>query len=84
MVSVTVNLANPVSGLKRDAATDASGRFVFRNVPPNSYRLQVAAQGFQTLERNVDVRTSVPIDLTLSMTAVASNPQCTMQFAHFS
>ncbi len=69
MVAVTVNFSNAVTGLKREATTDAAGRFVFRNVPPNSYRLQVSAQGFQTLERNVDVRTSVPIELTLSMTA---------------
>ena len=63
MVAVTVNLSNAVSGFKRETTTDASGKFVFRNVPPNSYRLEITAQGFQTVERNVDVRTSVPIDL---------------------
>src|SRR5258708_18672261 len=70
MVSVAVNLSNAVTGLKREATTDAVGRFVFRNLPPNPYRLQVSAQGFQNLERTVDVRTSVPIDLTLSTMAV--------------
>ena len=69
MVSVTVQLSNAVTGLKREATTDATGRFVFRNLPPNSYHLDVVAQGFQNLERNVDVRTSVPIELTLAMTA---------------
>ncbi len=69
MVSVTVKLSNAVTGLKRETTTDAAGRFVFRNLPPNSYHLDVVAQGFQNLERNVDVRTSVPIDLTLAMTA---------------
>ena len=68
MVAVTVNLSNAVTGLKRETTTDATGRFVFRNLPPNPYSLQVSAQGFQNLERAVDVRTSVPIDLSLAMT----------------
>src|SRR5262249_7731940 len=45
--------------------TDAGGRFVFRNVPPNPYHLSVMAQGFRTLDRDVEIRTSVPIDLDL-------------------
>ncbi len=39
------------------------GRFVFRNLPPNPYHISVEAQGFQTLERDVNVRTSVPIEV---------------------
>jgi hypothetical protein len=67
MVSVVVNLSNPLTGLRRTSTTDASGKFVFRNLPPNPYHIEIAAQGFQTLERDVDVRTAVPIDLDLSL-----------------
>ncbi|HEY2905112.1 MAG TPA: carboxypeptidase-like regulatory domain-containing protein, partial [Vicinamibacterales bacterium] len=67
MVAVAVEITNPVSGLKRTATTDASGRFVFRNLPQNPYHVAVAAQGFQKLERDVDVRSGVPIDLDLSL-----------------
>jgi hypothetical protein len=67
MVAVSVNLANPVSGLKRAATTDATGRFVFRNLPPNPYHVEVMAQGFQTLGRDVDVRSGVPIELDLPL-----------------
>jgi hypothetical protein len=67
MVSVAVDLSNPVSGLRRSAVTDASGRFVFRNLPPNSYHVSVAAQGFQGFNREVDVRTGVPIELEVSL-----------------
>ena len=69
MQSVPVRISNPVSGFSRTATTDAAGRYVFSNVPPNSYHLTVEAQGFQTLERDVDVRTGVPItvDLTLAL-----------------
>ena len=67
MVSVSVELSNPVTGLKRSATTDSSGKFVFRNLPPNPYHLSVTAQGFARFERDVDVRTGVPIDIEVPL-----------------
>jgi hypothetical protein len=67
MQAVPVTISNPVSGFNRTAPTDSTGKFVFRNLAPNSYHLSIMAQGFQTLERDVDVRTSVPIELDLTM-----------------
>src|ERR1700674_2556278 len=54
MVAVTVDISNAVSGYKRTAATDAQGKFAFHNLPPNGYHVEVSAQGFQTLKRDVD------------------------------
>src|SRR5262249_19645708 len=71
MQSVEVKLSNPVSGLSRTATTDAQGRFVFQNLPPNPYHLSVEAQGFRAVERDVDVRTGVPIEIELRL-AVAT------------
>ena len=67
MQAVAVTITNPVSGFTRTATTDAAGRYVFNNLPPNPYHLAVTAQGFQTLERDVDVRTGVPISVDLSL-----------------
>jgi hypothetical protein len=67
MVAVAVDITNPVSGFKRSTTTDAAGRFVFRNLPPNVYHVAVSAQGFQPLAKDVTVRTAVPIDLDLSL-----------------
>jgi Carboxypeptidase regulatory-like domain len=77
MVSVTVTLANPVSGFTRQMATGADGRFVFRNVPLNPYHLEISTQGFQPLERDVDVRSAVPLelDLTLALAGETSSVQ---------
>src|SRR5438128_1470618 len=52
---------------RRAATTDAMGKFVFRNLPPNPYHISVSAQGFQPLERDVDVRSAVPIEVELSL-----------------
>ena len=75
MQAVAVTITNPVSGFTRTATTDATGRYVFNNLPPNPYHLAVTAQGFQTLERDVDVRTGVPItmDLTLALAGATSS-----------
>jgi hypothetical protein len=67
MQAVAVTITNPVSGFTRTATTDATGRYVFNNLPPNPYHLAVTAQGFQTVERDVDVRTGVPITMDLSL-----------------
>src|SRR5206468_8865828 len=45
----------------------AAGTFVFSNLPPNPYHLVIEAQGFQRLERDVDVRSAVPITLDLTL-----------------
>ncbi|HUL74487.1 MAG TPA: TonB-dependent receptor [Vicinamibacterales bacterium] len=69
----TVVISNAVTGFNRNAVTDAQGLFVFRNLPPNGYRVQVSLQGFKTIEKDVDVRTAVPIDLgSLTMAAAVS------------
>ncbi len=67
MQAVTVDLSNPVTGLKRSTTTDANGAFVFRNLPPNSYHVTVTAQGFSNFTTDVDVRSAVPIDLSAAM-----------------
>jgi hypothetical protein len=67
MNAVAVELSNPVTGLKRNTTTDATGRFVFRNLPPNSYHLSVSAQGFAAFGRDVEVRSAVPIDLDVTL-----------------
>ena len=80
MQAVQVKIANPVSGFTRTAATDAAGRYVFNNLPPNPYHVSVDAQGFQPLERDVDVRSAVPItlDLTLALAGAAESVQSAM------
>ena len=75
MQAVDVKIANPVSGFARTTTTDAAGKYVFSNLPPNPYHITVEAQGYQTLERDVDVRTALPmtVDLNLAVaTAVES------------
>src|SRR5262245_33656024 len=69
MQAVVVKISNPVSGFSRTTTTDSVGRYQFTNLPPNQYHITVDVQGFQRFERDVDVRTGVPIavDFTLAL-----------------
>src|SRR6476620_11375727 len=67
MQAVEVKIENRVAGFSRTTNTDAMGHYVFSNLSQNSYHLSVAAQGFQTFERDVDVRTGVPITLDMNL-----------------
>src|SRR5450759_4560229 len=39
MQAVEVKIANPVSGFTRTTTTDAAGKYVFGNLPPNPYHI---------------------------------------------
>lgn len=67
MQAVAVTIRNSVSGFTRTVSTDAAGRYTFSNLAPNPYHISVEAQGFQKTERDVDVRSAVPITLDLTL-----------------
>jgi hypothetical protein len=67
----SVSIENKVTGYQRMATTDSTGMFKFLDVPQNNYHLVISAQGFQAHVEDVNVRTTVAINLAISM-AVAS------------
>lgn len=65
--NATLTIANPVTGYKRTATSDADGAFRFDNVPPNTYQLSVSASGFNVATQSVDVRSSVPVSIKVPL-----------------
>jgi hypothetical protein len=74
-----VHLVNQVSGLDRTATTDASGQFVFANIPFNPYRMNVTANGFTPLSQNVEIRTVVGTSLDLVLQVAGSTQTVTVE-----
>ena len=65
-----VALEDPEKGIVLNSETDDSGRFLFRSVPPSTYRLTATAEGFQGQTRTgirVDVNQNVTVDFSLSL-----------------
>jgi hypothetical protein len=77
----TVQVHNPVSGFARSTTTDASGKFSISNIPFNPYHLSVAAQGFTPYSQDVDVRSTVPVTVNISLKVGGSTTAVTVESA---
>lgn len=71
VAGATVTLANPDVNYTQTVKTGSDGGFRLVNVPPNTYQIQISLSGFQTYEKQVDIRTTVPIQLNAKL-ALAS------------
>jgi hypothetical protein len=76
--NAAVTIANPVTGYKRTANTEADGSFHFNDVPPNNYQLTVSAAGFSPVSQSLTVRTSVPISLKIPLTITSATETVTV------
>jgi Carboxypeptidase regulatory-like domain len=77
--NATVEIHNPVSHFDRSTITDGAGRFSFGNVPFNPYHLSVAATGFSAYAQDVDIRSSVPLEIKINLQVAASSETVTVQ-----
>jgi hypothetical protein len=71
--NATVEIHNPVSQYERATTTDAKGNFSFSNVPFNPYHVTVKAAGFAAAVRDVEIRSVVPINVTLTLAVSGSS-----------
>jgi len=62
-----VILQNTVTGFTRRVVTDSDGSFRFTSVPFNSYQLIVLAPEFDPSQQTVNIRSSVPVVLTIGL-----------------
>jgi carboxypeptidase family protein len=79
VASATVDIHNPVSGYERTTTTDSAGSFNFPNVPFNPYHLSVTADGFSPLAQDIDVRSSVPVSVKISLTVAGTSNTVTVE-----
>jgi len=58
-----------------ESSTDKSGNFHFADLPPGSYSVRVAKEGFREIRRSVKVGSTarVPLQIVLPVAAVAEN-----------
>ena len=76
--NATVTLNNARSGLLRTLQTDATGQFVFSNVPFNSYRISITANGFAPLIRDFELRSVVGTSFKLTLQVAAASQTVTV------
>jgi len=81
VANATVEIHNPVSSFERTTITDSSGRFTIQNVPFNPYHLTVTVQGFAPYVQDIDVRSLVPVNLSISLQVKGSSESVTVEAA---
>jgi hypothetical protein len=77
--NATVEIRNPVSGFERTATTDSSGTFTIPNVPFNPYHLKATGQGFVPHSQDIDVRSVVPVVVTIPLKVESSAETVTVE-----
>lgn len=77
--NATVEIRNPVSGFERTTQTDNSGAFAFTNVPFNPYHLTVTAPGFSPFVQDIEVRSSVPMELKVGLQVARTSATVTVE-----
>ena len=66
-----VRLRNHVTGYDQSGTTDSTGSFRFNSIPQNNYQLTITAPGFGAVTQDLDVRSSLPINLNIAMKVAA-------------
>ena len=79
--NASVEIHNPVSGYDRTTTTDSKGNFSFTNVPFNPYHTTVKAAGFAQIAQDVDVRSVVPVTVSVSLTVATGIDTVTVESA---
>jgi len=74
-----VEIQNPVSHYSRSTTTDTDGKFRFANVPFNPYHLQVTASGFAASATDVEVRSSVPMAVNVTLKVASASTTVTVE-----
>ena len=78
VANAEVEISYPVSGYQRTATTGSAGDFTFANVPFNPYHLSVTAAGFASYVQDVNLLSSVPVNLQIALKIGTSSTTVTV------
>lgn len=65
--NATITVTQPVTGYRQTTQTDAQGAFKLVNLPFNTYKVRAEAPGFRPAEESIDLETTIPLNLELSV-----------------
>ncbi|HET9282150.1 MAG TPA: TonB-dependent receptor [Candidatus Angelobacter sp.] len=74
-----IQIHNPVSGYDRTVTSDGTGKFTISNVPFNPYHLTVTGKDFAPYVQDVDVRSVVPVNLTIGLKITGATETVTVE-----
>jgi len=81
VANAVVEIHNPVSAFERTVTTDSLGKFNIPNVPFNPYHLTVTGPDFAAYAQDVDVRSIVPVNVSITLQIKGSSETVTVEGA---
>ena len=73
-----VTITQPLTGYSQTVQTDEQGSFKLVNIPFNTYKLQAEAPGFQTAEQSIDLESTIPASIELSLSLAGTTAAVTV------
>jgi hypothetical protein len=77
--SAKVMIVNRITNYQQTATTDSKGAFRLTNVPPNPYHVEVSAPNFSTSQQDLEVRSTVPVSLRISLSVAGAAQTVTVE-----
>lgn len=74
----SVTITQPVTRYTQTAQTDRQGTFKLVNVPFNTYNVSAKAAGFEATEQAIDLESTVPLNLELSLAITGAEAAVTV------
>src|SRR6266850_1720975 len=74
-----VAIRNPLTGYQQATTTDTSGVFRFSNLPFNNYHIEITQQGFAAAGQDVNVRSTVPASVKVTLTVAGVTESVTVE-----
>lgn len=73
-----VTITQPVTRYTQTAQTDRAGTFKLVNIPFNTYNVSVKAAGFQQTEEAIDLESTIPLNLELTLAITGAEAEVTV------
>ena len=73
-----VTITQPVTRYTQTAQTDRAGTFKLVNIPFNTYNVSVKAAGFQPTEEAIDLESTIPLNLDLTLAITGAEAEVTV------
>lgn len=73
-----VTISQPVTRYNQTAQTDRAGNFKLVNVPFNTYTVTAKAAGFQAAEEHIDLESTIPLTLELTLAITGAEAEVTI------
>ena len=73
-----ITVTQPITGYKQTTQTDAQGSFKLVNLPFNTYKVRAEANGFQPAEESIDLESTIPLNVELSLSLAETTAAVTI------